>query len=121
MALSAYGNLGTQKFTDVDLDNSVSQLLAAGATLFGLEVNNSQNSVDVFVKIWDKASAVTVGTTAPRFIFRVPAGEILPFPTYGNGDGYVLTNGLAVACVTAGGTAGTTSPDNAVTASFWTN
>lgn len=121
MVLSAHGNIGTQKFTDVDLDASVKAITTSGTPkLFGIEIDNSQNSVDVFVKLWDAASP-TVGTTAPIFVFRVPAGEKVPFPIYADGAGWTSAVGIWLACVTTGGTAGTTSPTNDVTASLWTD
>jgi hypothetical protein len=121
MALSAHGNIGTQKFTDVDLDNAVKEIIASGAPkLFGIEIDNSQNAEDSYVKLWDAASP-TVGTTAPIFIFRVPAGKKVPFPIYADGAGWTSAVGIWLACVTTGGTAGTTSPTNNVTATLWTD
>jgi hypothetical protein len=88
-------------------DNDV----ANGAlTVTLVDVDNTANGAAAcYLKCYDHA-APTVGTTAPDVILKVPAGQrrVCCWP-----EGLAFTK-LSVACVTAGGTAGTTSPAAAV-------
>jgi hypothetical protein len=136
MAVSSAGFLGTSVFRDLDVDGSVELLFTGAIVLYGIEVDNSQNDSDVFLKLWDSAG-VSVGTDAPDLVFRVEAGQKLFQPLVfadlsdlaaqgldtGNivEKGSTFTTGLSVACVTTGGTAGTTSPTNDVTATLITD
>jgi hypothetical protein len=88
-------------------DNDVT---GAAGSLYQLDVDNSGNSDNAaYLKIYDDAAPV-VGTSAPDFIFKVPVNQrrnlVIP-------DGWDFNN-LSFACVTAGGTAGTTPPTNPV-------
>lgn len=57
------------------LSNTKVEVLAGVANLYGFEIENNDASSEVFVQIFDKPSAsVTVGTTAPDYSFRIPAG-----------------------------------------------
>lgn len=119
MSFSSFTHLGTTVFTDVDLDATVAQLSASGKDLFGIEVDNSQNTTDVHVKLYADATA-SIGD-APYLSFRVDAGAVFTLSTGSQAEGLAFANGLAVACVTTPGTAGTTSPTNAVKATLITN
>lgn len=82
-----------------------------GITLYELQIDNSANTAAAsFVKIWNALTA-TVGTTAPDLIFRVPAAATLKLAIP---EGLALGTGFSFACVTAGGTAGTTGPTSDV-------
>ena len=87
-------------------------LKGAAGQIFKVEIDNTNNSVPVFVKAWDTTGSVTVGTTANDFGFKCPASVLR---VYSCPNGAAFANGLKVACVTdGGGTAGTTSPTNDV-------
>ena len=88
-------------------DNAV----AGGAgVLFQVDIDNTANTNAVFVKLWNHASP-TVGTTAPEWVLKCPASVRRVFSCT---PGSAFATNLSVACVTTGGTAGTTSPTNAV-------
>ena len=75
-------------------------------------IDNTNNaSADSFFKCWD-ASAPTVGTTVPSFVFKVGGAEKLYINFQKNRPKF--TTALSFACVTAGGTGGTTSPSSSV-------
>jgi hypothetical protein len=121
--MGSFQTLHTSKYPEKPLDDSPFAILSGvGITkLFGIEVDNSGNTSDVFVKLWDAASSPTVGTTVPNAgILRVEAGKRQPF--FLNGPaGLALSNNLYIVCVTTGGTGGTTAPTNAVTADIFTD
>jgi hypothetical protein len=99
---------GAKLFTDTDNGATVIAVVAAAATVYELELDNTANAAqDNYVKIYNSAGAVTVGTTVPDYVFEIPQGTkrsiVIP-------DGLSLTLGLQVATLTAGGTAGTTGP-----------
>jgi len=105
---------GAKLFTETDLENTAISVQASSTTIYEIEIDNTANAAqDNYMKFWNTAGAVTVGTTVPDMVIEVRQGVsrsiVIP-------SGLVYETGLAVACVTAGGTAGTTSPGSAVVA-----
>ncbi|KPL09538.1 hypothetical protein AMJ71_06105 [candidate division TA06 bacterium SM1_40] len=132
MAIIQHGILEATKHTDLDLNATAEELASSAKTIYGMEIDNTNNSVDVFVKCYDtnNASPPTVGTTVPDMIIRVGAGKIRSVSstrgTVSGGNvtpaaGFAFGTGLYMACVTAGGTAGTTGPTEDVKATVYTN
>lgn len=122
MSVSAHGFLATSNFKDV-LANATAELdLSGGASVaaFVVSVDNSQNNVAVYLKIYN-ATAPTVGTTAPEWVFKCPAGAKRTQAFGTRATGRTLATGLSFAVVTAGGTAGTTGPTNPVGVQIATN
>lgn len=104
---------GSALIVDLDMDNTAEVNVRAGTTtLFSFDVDNSANGAASYLKIWDSLSP-TVGTTAPDYIFKIAAStrEVIDFDL---GEGSAFSSGLSFACVTAGGTGGTTSPTSNV-------
>lgn len=91
----------------------VKEIKASGATAFIVEIDNSLNpSQMVYLKaFFALAAGVTLGTTDPNLVLPVPGGQKV---TYKILAGAVYPTALSVACVTTGGTAGTTAPPNSV-------
>jgi hypothetical protein len=82
----------------------------ASGTLYMVDVDNSGNPADpAYLKIYNAAAPV-VGTTAPDLILEVGLNKRRTFVIP---EGWAFT-ALSFACVTAGGTAGTTAPTNPV-------
>ncbi len=110
MAVSklALTNLAATLFQDTASTATVVGVTAASTTVYEIEIDNSALASVVFTKLWNVASgSVTLGTTDPDLIVRVPASAkvTLVFPT-----GLVLDTAVSVATVTAGGTGGTAAP-----------
>jgi len=84
-------------------DNAVTGV--AATTLYMIDIDN-QGGDTAYLKLYNAASA-TVGTTVPDMVVMMPAGtrRTLALP-----EGLLFSTALSMACVTAGGTAGTTSP-----------
>lgn len=105
--VSPVGNkLIVQTSATATADNNVTG--EAGA-IYNIELDNSSNSSSVYLKIYDNASPV-VGTTAPDHTFRVKGNQLRSVVAPQGLD----FDYLSFACVTTGGTAGTTSPTNPV-------
>lgn len=117
MTISARTVLGTRKHIDTDLDASA-ETVPTSTILYALEADNSANTDDVFIKIYN--ASPTVGTTDPYFVFKIPGGEVLTFGFSGGVEGHTLT-AIFLACVTEAGTAGTTSPTNDVKVTLLAN
>jgi len=83
---------------------------AGASTLYQVDVDNTANGAATFVKFYDSASP-TVGTTAPDYIFKVPASTRKVFTL--DLSGVAFATGISFCAVTAGGTAGTSSPSSA--------
>ena len=99
-------------FQDTNNANSGVAVQASSTTIYEIEIDNTANAAeDNYVKFYNTAGAVTVGTTVPDMVIEVRQGVsrtvVIP-------SGLVYETGVAVATVTTGGTGGTTSPGSAV-------
>jgi len=92
-----------QTQANADADNAVAGVTAT--TLYMVDIDNP-TGVTVYLKLYNAATAV-VGTTVPDMVVMMPAAtrRTLALP-----EGLLFSTALSMACVTAGGTAGTTSP-----------
>lgn len=70
---------------------------ASAGTLYGFSLTNT-NSSPRFLKLYDKASAPTVGTDSPKFTIAVPRIATATWP-----QGMAFTSGIAVAMTTGAG------------------
>ena len=103
---------GAKLFQDTSSANSGVAVQASSTTIYEIEIDNTANAAeDNYVKFYNTAGAVTVGTTVPDMVIEVRQGVsrtvVIP-------SGLVYETGVAVATVTTGGTGGTTSPGSAV-------
>jgi len=100
--------LATNLFQDTVSANAAVVVKASSGTLYAIHIDNSLNAAATYLKLYDSAGAIVVGTSVPDFVLMAPAafvGNILI-----STNGIVFAAGLQEASVTAGGTAGTTSP-----------
>ena len=103
---------GAKLFQDTNNANSGVAVQASSTTIYEIEIDNTANAAqDNYVKFYNTAGAVTVGTTVPDMVIEVRQGvsRTIVIPS-----GLVYETGVAVATVTTGGTGGTTSPGSAV-------
>lgn len=106
---------GATVFTDSANANAAIAVKGSSATIYMLVMDNTANAAVSYVKLYNLTTAVTVGTTVPDMVFNIPASRSVTYnPVSDNGGGTVFGTGLQVATVTAGGTAGTTSPSSSV-------
>ena len=113
MAVTSFAYLDSNVYKDVDA-NATGELLVAGTpTIFSIKVDNTANEVACYLKIYAKATAPTVGTDVPSFIFKVPASDSFEH-TFNMGLGHTFADGLGIGCVTESGVAGVSSPTNPV-------
>lgn len=100
-------------FTDSANGATIAGIKASSAVVYAIDVDNSANAAKTYVKLYNVASSsVTVGTTDPAMVIPIPANERVPIPIPA---GLTFSDALSVASVTAGGTAGATSPTSNVT------
>lgn len=104
-------------FTEIIVDTqsdatSENDVAAGSAVIFIVDIDNRNNSDSSFTKIWNNA-APTVGTTDPDAIIRT-TGQVRRAVLYGF-SGTTFGTAVSFATLTAGGTAGSTSPSNSVT------
>lgn len=103
---------GIKTARDSDCDSTAEINIFGGpATVYVILISNPNGAAE-YLKMYDTASSVTVGTTVPDHIFMVAASQqpVLYFCL----EGWDFVNGVTIACVTAGGTAGTTNPTSDV-------
>ena len=106
-----YNPLGGRIIKDTDIEATAqNNVTGASSTIYFIDIDNSANGAASFLKIYDHA-APTVGTTDPDWVVRVAAStrSQVVFP-----QGLATTTGISLACVTTGGTGGTTSPTSSV-------
>ena len=88
----------------------------ASGTLYMLQIDNTNNSGVVYVKFYDTAGSITVGTANPNYQFRADGSTLhtLVFP-----KGLTFAVGFTHVCVT-NVAPGTTAPGSAVTIRYIT-
>lgn len=103
-------------FTDTVIGNAVDAIKASSAKMYYAIVDNTANVAASYVKFWNTASgSVIVGTTSPDLIVYVPAGVLVSVPFFtGAAQGITFATALSAACLTTGGTGGSTSPSSSV-------
>jgi len=107
---------GAKIYRSTDIGGTKEAVKASSGTIYAIIIDNSANAAASFLKLWDLASGdVTVGTTAPDWIVKVPASvkRTIAIP-----EGLAFATALTAACATAGGTAGSTNPTSDVDASI---
>ena len=103
-------------FTDTAIGSAIDAIKSSSCVLYWLSCDNTQNIAISYIKLFNVASgSVTLGTTAPDQIIYCPAGVITTVPFFtGAAQGQTFGTALSAACVTTGGTAGTTPPSSSV-------
>ena len=105
---------GLKKLRDTDMAGAVVAVDATSGKLHSIVVDNTANAAAVsYLKLWDAASgSVTLGTTAPDWVFKITAAKKQTIVLHD--DGVAYSTALTAACVTTAGTAGTTGPTSDV-------
>jgi hypothetical protein len=98
--------VGSNLFDDTANTNGAIVVKNTSGTLYVVDIDNTALAAIIYVKLYDLATTVTVGTTVPDWVFKVAASVRKSYVIPG---GAALANGLQVATVTTGGTAGTTA------------
>lgn len=99
---------GLTRYRETDLNETKSAVKASSGTIHSIVADNSANAAVSYLKLWDVASgSVTVGTTAPDWVFKIPASTKRTIVFH---EGAAFATALTAACVTGAGTAGTTGP-----------
>ena len=91
-------NLGAFVVVDTDVDeNAQVNTTGSAGKMHLLSIDNTANSVVVYVKFYDTAGSITVATANPNYIFRADASTLhtLVFP-----EGLTFAVGFTHACVT---------------------
>mgnify|MGYP003147771500 CR=1 FL=1 len=111
MATTTFGipaAFGVTQTTETDAGATAIAVKASSGTLYTVEIDNSQNTINSYVKIYDVASGgTTVGTTDPDVILKVHASVKV---TYHFTQGIAFGTAITLACLNSSGTAGTNSP-----------
>ena len=109
------------QYTDTAMGTSLDAVKASSAVLFSIFIDNSLNGgAASYVKLFNLASgSTTLGTTSPDEIVYVPAGAKITHQFFTGGvAGKTFPTALTAACVTTGGTSGTTAPSSNVAVTF---
>lgn len=90
---------------------SENDVRSGATTVYVVDVDNSANASATYTKLYNSASP-TVGTTAPDVVLMTP-GSSRRAHVLGL-EGTAFSTALSFCSVTAGGTAGTSSPSSSV-------
>jgi hypothetical protein len=104
-------------FTDTAMGAVADAIKASSAVVNYLIIDNTANAAAAsYVKLYNLAAgSVIVGTTVPDEVIYVPANQIITVPYFTKAVlGKTFNVALAAACLTTGGTAGTTPPVSSV-------
>jgi hypothetical protein len=103
---------GATMLFDSACDNSAQTAKASAGFLAGLDIYNA-NGTNMFLQLFDSATAPTVGTTVPNYVLFIPA-----MGGYAKDATMMLTfsNKIYYACTTTA--TGSGAPSTALTASF---
>jgi hypothetical protein len=114
--------VGEILYTDSALGAALSRVKTSSTALFYLTVTNTANpTTPVFLKLFDAMAAnITLGTTAPDLVFKVPGAAVSNFVLYtGVAFGWTFTTALTAACLLTGGSEGSVNaPANPVSVTF---
>jgi hypothetical protein len=104
---------GLKKHRDTDITATKAAVDATSGSIHAIVIDNTNNAAEAeYLKLWDAASGdVTVGTTAPDWVFKVPAATKVTIVFQ---SALAYGTALTAACVTTAGTAGTTNPTSDV-------
>ena len=104
---------GLKKFKDTDCTGTKVAVDTSSGNIHAIIIDNTANAGEAtYLKLWDAASGdVTVGTTAPDWVFKVPASTKVTLVFQA---ALAYATALTAACVTTAGTAGTTNPTSDV-------
>jgi len=106
------GRFGANFSTETVANNSASAIAASSSTLFSVQIDNTGNSANSFVKLYNLAAgSTTVGSDDPFVILKAQASRKV---TYHFNQGIAFSAAIALACVTTAGTAGSSSPSASV-------
>ncbi len=117
MAISVATEFTSPLFTytaeDTDANATLELVDGTSGTFYTVWVDNTANAgTQVYVKFWNATATanVTLGTTAPQYVFPVAGGKIKQF-CFPDGMAY---DGIVMACLTAAGTGGSSGPSSDV-------
>ena len=91
---------------NIDVDESGDLVITGNRVLFGLFVTNTKAS-SLFLKLYDKATAPTVGTDTPKITLPLPTLTCMYIPIEG---GIPFSLGIGVGATTAIADADTGAP-----------
>lgn len=104
---------GVLQYHDADCENSIKTVYAAGTTVYAIKFNNSSNSARTFLKMWDSASALVLGTDVPDMIVECNgSGTDGGITTISFVSGKTFATGLQLCATTTAALAGSTSPSS---------
>ena len=108
------GRLGANFSTITAVGNTAVAVATSSSTIYVVEIDNTANSVNSFLKFYNLASgSTTVGSDDPYMILKAPASKKV---TYHFDQGVALGTAISIACLNSAGTAGTAAPSSSVTA-----
>ncbi len=120
MTIAGYGDLYESTHELLGVDENPITVIAIGAgsgrEIAALEIDNTRNMKDSFVKVYGVTGAPpvpSVGITVPFWVFRVRGGSRFGWFFRSTGQGYTM-DPLYIACVTTKGVSGNEGPENPV-------
>lgn len=95
--------------TNLDVDESATADVARRVTLKRMVVNN-KNAAVLYVKLYDKATAATVGTDTPKLTLGCGVTATVGAEKFDFEEGILFDNGISLGATTAAAVADTGAP-----------
>lgn len=95
--------------TNLDVDESATADITRRCTLRGMIVNN-KNAAVLYVKLYDKATAATVGTDTPKLTLGCGVTATVGAEKFEFEEGVLFDNGISLGATTAAAVADTGAP-----------
>jgi hypothetical protein len=93
--------IGTVLVENTNIGTTAQTGASSSGLLYQVYIDNTNNSAQVYLKVYDTTGSVTVGTTHPDFVFPCAASSIRQF-NFPEGIGFA--DGFKFACETDAGT-----------------
>jgi hypothetical protein len=118
MSLATRQPLHSTDYGQADVDATPVEIATAPVDITAFQADNRDNTDANWLKVWDRATAPSVGTHKPDMIFKIPAGK-RRLCLLNAGHKHTFASGCYIAMVASKGWTGSTSPTNATPVRTW--
>lgn len=100
---------GLDVYTNINVNATGVNIKASAGQFYGYYCYNNNGSTTRYVRLYDSASAPTVGSTTKKTIFGIPANSAA---NWSSDIGIAFTSGIGIGATGAVGDADTTNPSS---------
>jgi hypothetical protein len=102
--------VGSSVYRNLNVNATGVNIKASPGKIVGFILSNVNAVTAAYVKLYDKATAPTVGTDTPKMTILVPLVGSVVLPLSDVGEGIDFANGIGIGATTGAADADTTAP-----------